>query len=251
MLTSAQHAKFRKDGYLFLPGLLPAALINDLRRESESLLGAGPKRQAWNERACFRRKPFRDLLTDETLISIVRDLVGDDLQLLALDLRIVGPGVGRVDWHRDTSFVCDRTLAVNCAIYLQDTSERLGPLQIVPESHRSEAEPSAPDETLAGGVTLPGPAGSVVIHDAATWHTASPNRTGDRCWMAFPFFGKFWIKRMDHYFTQPLPAALTQSHDPVIRQLVGVELQPGVRSFLGDSAEYNLRGEVGIDFEAA
>ena len=62
-------------------------------------------------------------------------------------------------------------------------------------------------------------------------------------------FGRYWIKRMDNYFTQPLPADLLHTADPMKRQLLGLELRPGVASYHGDSEEYNRsRGEPGIDF---
>jgi len=249
MFTPTQRDQFDETGYLFVPGLVPQDLVRALRSDADAILAASPDRRAWNELACFRRASFRRLLENERLIGGVRDLLGDDMQLLALDLRAVRPGEGRIDWHRDTNFVCDQTLAVNCAIYLQDTDTRLGPLQVAPRTHRSKEVPEGNDLALQETAALSGPAGSVVFHDAATWHTASLNRSAEDCWMAFPFFGRFWIKRMDRYFTQALPASLTRHRDPLIRQLVGVELQPGVRSFLGDSPEYNLRGEAGIDFE--
>ena len=55
---------------------------------------------------------------------------------------------------------------------------------------------------------------------------------------------------MDNYFTQPLPAVLLQTKDPMKRQLLGLELRPGVASYHGDDAGYNRRGEPGIDYPA-
>jgi hypothetical protein len=54
--------------------------------------------------------------------------------------------------------------------------------------------------------------------------------------------------RMDNYFTQPLPADLLHTTDPMKRQLLGLGLQPGVPSYHGDGERCNRRGEAGIDF---
>jgi hypothetical protein len=55
-------------------------------------------------------------------------------------------------------------------------------------------------------------------------------------------------QRMDAHFTQPLPAELAQTTDPMKRQLLGLGLRDGVPSYHGDDPSYNARGEAGIDF---
>jgi hypothetical protein len=64
----------------------------------------------------------------------------------------------------------------------------------------------------------------------------------------FPYFGRYWVKRMDEHFTQPLPADLLLTDDPMKRQLLGLGLRPGVASYHGDDESYNRRGEAGLDF---
>jgi hypothetical protein len=56
---------------------------------------------------------------------------------------------------------------------------------------------------------------------------------------------------MDNYYTQPLPADLLTTTDPMTRQLLGLGLRPGVPSYHGDDESYNRRGEPGIDFPSA
>ena len=64
----------------------------------------------------------------------------------------------------------------------------------------------------------------------------------------FAYFGKYWIKRMDNYYTQPLPPDLLTTDDEMKRQLLGLELRPDVQSYHGDNESYNHRGEPGIDY---
>jgi len=95
---------------------------------------------------------------------------------------------------------------------------------------------------------VPVKAGDAVFFDAGLWHTGSRNSSPDFRLGLFAYFGRYWIKRMDNYFTQPLPAALQQTTDPLKRQLLGMELQEGLSSYHGDDENYNRRDEEGIDF---
>ncbi len=53
---------------------------------------------------------------------------------------------------------------------------------------------------------------------------------------------------MDNFFTQPLPADLLHTDDPMKRQLLGLGLRAGVVSYHGGDENINRRGEPGIDF---
>ena len=125
-------------------------------------------------------------------------------------------------------------------------------MRVVPGSHRWEHSPYRPEaDSLPGEILLPVPAGAAVFHEAGLWHTAGPNRSTVDCWAVFPFFGRYWIKRMDSFFTQPFPQDLLGTKDPMTRQLLGLELRMGVPSYHGDNEGYNLRGDAGIDFPMA
>lgn len=249
MLTSEQKQSFDRNGYLVVEGIVAEGLISAMKNEARLLGERDAGRAAWNERALFRRQPFRQILDVSALVEAASDLLGDDIQLLALDLRVVPAGHGSVEWHRDIDVICNKTLAVNTGIYLQDTDEKIGPLRVIPGSHRWERSPDNPGaDPMLGEVLLPVPAGAAVFHEAGVWHTASPNRSGADCWAVFPFFGRYWIKRMGGHFTQPLPADLLHTADPMKRQLLGLELRATAPNFLGDSASYNLRGDPGVDF---
>src|SRR5260370_6859023 len=99
MLTPTQKQSFEEAGYLVLEGVLRGELLTRVRREAEALsAGEAPEvgRRIWHERALFRRRAFRDVLDVPELIEAARDLIGDDVQLLALDLLLVPPGPGRI-----------------------------------------------------------------------------------------------------------------------------------------------------------
>lgn len=252
MLSRKQKRFFEESGYLVVEGVLQGKLLTAVHRESETLaatVSLSVGRRVWHERALFRRKAFRQVLDAPALIEAAVDLLGKDVQLLAIDLLLVRPKHGGVGWHRDVTFLCNKTLSINTGIYLNDMTEKMGPLRVVPGSQRWEELPAEPQaDPLDGEVRVPVSAGSAVFFDAAIWHTGDRNRSERNRFGLFAYFGKYWIKRMDNYFTQPLPADLLYTTDPMKRQLLGLGLRPGVPSYHGDDENYNRRGEPGIDF---
>ena len=252
MLAQDQLTSFEQSGYLILEGVLQGEQLAALQQESEALAASLPPAEEyhiWHERVLFRRKAFRDVLDAREIIEALAGVLGDDVQLLSMDLLLIGPGHDRRRWHRDVSFVCNKALSVNAGIYLYDMTPQMGPLRIVPGSHRREGGPPAGVDSHAGQIEVPVSAGDVVVFDAGIWHSSGVNHTTQNRFGLFAYFGRYWIKRMDNYFTQPLPADLLHTTDPMKRQLLGLELRPGVASYNGDSEEYNrLRGEPGIDF---
>lgn len=250
MLSEAQKQSFERNGFLVVPDAVPLELLQAIRVEAETMAHAEPPevhRRVWHERALFRRPIFRKILDARCLIESAQDLIGDDVQLLALDLLLVRAGHGNVGWHRDVSFVSNKTLSMNTGIYLQDLTDEIGPLHVWPGSHRQE-DWKPENNHVKDAVKVLAKIGSAVFFDAALWHSASPNASDRDRLSIFPYFGKYWVKRMDNHFIQPLPAELLQTQDPIKRQLLGLGLREGVPSYHGDDPSYNRRGETGMDF---
>lgn len=252
VLTTKQKQEFEENGFLVLEKVLEGQLLQDIQAAAYRLAETDTDKpvRVWHERALFRREPFRRILDLPQLVEAEAALLGDDVQLLALDLLLTRTGQGSIGWHRDVAFVCNKTLSINSGIYLQDMTAAAGPLRVVPGSHRREEGPRH-DSAPSGDIAVPVAAGDAVLFDAGLWHTGSPNRSTAPRLGLFAYFGRYWIKRMDNYFTQPLPAALLHTDDPLKRQLLGLELRPGVPSYHGDDESYNRRGEAGLDFSEA
>src|SRR5262249_19518798 len=123
MVTAAQKQSFEETGYLVVEGVLQGELLEGVRREAAALSASEAPdvgRRVWHERALFRRRAFREVLAIPALIEAARALLGDDVQLLAIDLLLVRPGQGGIGWHRDVTFICNKTLSINTGIYLTD-----------------------------------------------------------------------------------------------------------------------------------
>ena len=254
MLSDADQKQFERDGYFLLKAALQPPLLDDVRREAHALADTAPAdatSRIWHERVLFRRRAFCDVLRTPRLTHAARSLIGNDVQLLAMDLLFTPPGKGAVAWHRDVEFTCNKTLSMNTGVYLYDMNETNGPLRVVPGSHRTDQPPAKPGQAEPREVVVPVSAGDAVFFDAGLLHSGSPNQSGERRLALFPYFGRYFVKRMDGHFTQPLPDNLLNERDPLIRQLLGMGLVAGAMNYHGDSEGYNrTRGEAGIDFPA-
>jgi FPC/CPF motif-containing protein YcgG/ectoine hydroxylase-related dioxygenase (phytanoyl-CoA dioxygenase family) len=248
MISAEQRVHFEKEGYVVVPEILSREVVAGLKLASEELGAAEPGRRSWNERSCFRRTQFARILEANPLTTLAAELIGEDVQLLQLDLLRTRSGDPEPEWHRDVDFVCNKTIAISVAIYFQDSEKGNGPLRIVPATHRLESGPATDSGDLPGQILLPAGTATAIVHDSALWHAATLDGSDIDCWALFPIFGKYWIKRRDAGCRQPPPERIRSLMDPLQRQLLGFDLRPGIQTYLGSDEQYNRRGDAGIDF---
>jgi ectoine hydroxylase-related dioxygenase (phytanoyl-CoA dioxygenase family) len=234
-LATEQHLNqsvdaFPELGYVVIPGLLSAEEADELSRWFDEFSGGvvvGDGRRFLNERDAIQHEGFVRLLLKPRLVEVVRRFIGDDVQLLSYDCAETGPGAGDARrWHIELPFFTDATLTVAAGVYLTDITEAIGPLYIVPGSHlwRREPLPGEREAELDGEVAVTMPGGTAVIFHGALWHSTSANRSDRPRRALFPYFGRYWMKRLDDFFRRPLPAHVIESGDPLVRQLFGLEL---------------------------
>jgi ectoine hydroxylase-related dioxygenase (phytanoyl-CoA dioxygenase family) len=124
-----------RDGYTLVRGALSPDEIGELRAAFDDVW----KRHAGtvDQRQLLTSPPFLQLMEHPRLVDGLSSVFGDQLQLLMYALRHhdAGDALPERDWHRDFSFVCDRTIAVNAIVYLDPTHDT-GPTVAVPGSHR-------------------------------------------------------------------------------------------------------------------
>lgn len=226
-------AEFEKNGYAVLPGLLSSDEAAQAWRTFDSFNLPTGLRNA-NEREVLQHDIFRGVLTKSRLLDAVATVLGDDLQLLAMDSLETAPNNGPrgegsdASWHADFTAFVPATICVNVAIYLQDMNDASGPLRVVPGSHRWGRGPSDGEESAerADAVSVPVQAGTGVMFDAQIWHTGAANRSERPRRGVFTYFGHYWMKRMDEFARSPLPSWITDSDDELLRQLFGLGLRP-------------------------
>jgi ectoine hydroxylase-related dioxygenase (phytanoyl-CoA dioxygenase family) len=223
--------RFDELGYVMLPELLSTGEADELYRAFEALPPGhevGHGRNFYNERMLLQDERFAYVLTKPELVETLRTLIGDDIQVISYDAPVTPPGKGSErGWHIELhGFSSDSLLTVNVGIYLQDITDEIGPLYVIPGSHLWRREPTAeeasPPHPQEVKVTVP--AGTCIVIHGQLWHSASFNRSQTTRRALFAYVGHYWMKRMDEFYDQPLPDYVLRGDDPLLRQLFGLEL---------------------------
>jgi len=223
-------ARFQELGYLVVPDFLSRRNAADLYSRFDSLdmitWEPGMEKTA-NERTLLYDHQFADVVIGTPFMDLLRQTIGDDYQLLAYQALEIGPKSGAArEWHIDFHVLNPLILTVRVAIYLTDMTEEMGPLYVIPGSHRWGREPSAQEREseLEGEIRVTVPAGTAVAFAGQLWHSASRNNSDRPRRALFPYCGHYWMKRLDEYYRVPLPTSISGTNDQPMKQLFGVEL---------------------------
>ncbi|MAR05256.1 MAG: phytanoyl-CoA dioxygenase [Planktomarina sp.] len=136
---------------------------------------------------------FWDILEQSEITSVLKSLLGNNIQLQTSKLNTKAPdGGSSVEWHQDVAFyplTNDSVLAVG--LMLEDVTHENGPLQVIPKSHKGPTldhsndqglfcgaiDPDDPDFDKEKIVTITGKAGDMSIHHGRILHGSAPNRS--------------------------------------------------------------------------
>jgi hypothetical protein len=212
VLTQAQREFYFSEGYLLLPEILPAEWIARLRAATDELVERSrkvskadavwdlePGHSAATPRLRRVSAPvdqhpaYWDYVSQSLVADIVADLVGPDVEFHHSKLNFKwARGGEEVKWHYDIAFWPHTNYSpLTVGTYLYDCGMDQGPLQVLPKSHLIEPMLSQYDENgrwsgclseadvakldLSKAVPLPGPAGSLTLHNCRTLHYSAKN----------------------------------------------------------------------------
>ena len=208
-LSESELARFREDGFLFMPGLFAAGEVAPLRQEMDRIAGLERDEVLRDEHgelrlamAMQRYSPLYDrLLRHPRLLEPARQILGPDLYAHQYKIVAKDP-LGKLDWpwHQDAASWraydgMPAPVAMNYAVFLDDVTEHNGPITLIPGSHSDgilegvdsplpggksplRTLPREALETLVakGGMTAPkGPAGSAIFFSGCLAHASGPN----------------------------------------------------------------------------
>lgn len=232
-------AFFEEEGYLVLPGALPAGRLAPVRRAAdaaEALWRADPARPGVRRPdleqvlGILEYDPlFLDLVEDPAVFPLVRRLVGPDVALLDHDYFLTPPGATIPwAWHHDFDLPGvhhpGSRLFVKVFWVLDDVDPDGGATLVLPRSHRVPGGMALPNvevpEDLPGAVKMDLPAGSAYLINDRTYHSAGNNRTGRTRRLLIFTYGHKWMRMWDEYV--PSPALAARAGTPGRRQLLGL-----------------------------
>jgi len=228
-------ATFWRNGYLVFPGLL-AEEAKTLKKQMDLMMTAASDATAdWNavngggaafvlavdekgetipgrflkvQAAALASESVLEVLGSQQIVERVRELysflgldVPEHVDVFGTKFFPMWPGGVSVNWHQDCHYFGTASpKIISCGLYLEDTDQENGCLQVVPGSHTRDFE-HLPGSGLhaQGEWATPGdgdkivdvvvPAGSVVLFNSRLLHGARQNQHGSRT--RYSLFGHY------------------------------------------------------------
>ncbi len=203
-------ADYDRDGFIAVPGLVPADTVDALREEtvtiatggrgdiigSDLVTGDGQDRLKSILAIHFPHKAspvMRAMLHDEAIVEILTHLIGPDVKAMQSMLFVKNAGKPGQAWHQDEHFIPTRDRSLTGVwIALDDATIENGCMWMHPGSHASgiiwptkahgdprfdgTEESYGWDYPYDGGVPVEVTAGSVVFFNGYTLHRSLDNR---------------------------------------------------------------------------
>ena len=213
ILTQAQRESYFEDGYLLLESIIPMDIVEKLRRTTEEMVdrtrGIAKSDDVWDlepghsaESPRLRRLSapvdhhpyYWEYCSQSLLGDIVADLVGPDVKFHHSKLNFKwAKGGTEVKWHQDIQFWPHTNYSpLTVGTYIYDCGLDQGPLGVIPGSHKGElfhqfdeagnwtgclSDEDLKTVDVSKAVYLPGPAGSLTIHNCRTVHGSKLNES--------------------------------------------------------------------------
>jgi ectoine hydroxylase len=214
VLISEERDFFFDQGYLCLSGIVPGDLLSRMRTASDAAVARTRSLAATNMefslepdhtaeaprpsrlfRASEEDSAFWEFASGSPLVELAADLVGPDVRYREAYINYKCPhGDVPVHWHQDFIFFPHTNRSIITTItYLEDVTPDMGPLMVIPGSHKREIFDHYDNEgTFVGRVldadlpraqpetamSLPGPAGTVIVIDGCMLHSSKRNDSG-------------------------------------------------------------------------
>jgi hypothetical protein len=231
-ITQQQRELYRSEGYMILPGVIPANMLNMLREECSYYLGYYDslmdskgvqtenlshrgKRYFINNRYRLSNRLWQFIFSD-LMAQVANATVGPDAYLFHEQWVVKGAEQGmKFSWHQDSGYVkwydpmTNHQPYVTCWCTLDDVSEENGTVYLLPHS-RGGTRGRIIDHTKEEGSndligytgSDPGdavivPAGSIVAFDSFVFHRSGPNKTDHMRRVYLPQYSAASITRPD------------------------------------------------------
>ena len=198
------------EGYLVIPDALPSGAVEHFRErlaDMDPSVGYGSNSLV---RLFEKGMDFVCLLDNEPVISLMKQLLGQNLPIIALQGHRMFSGNEVLSFHSDEIFlqrpddVSDEVEyppiinVINCHYYLVDVPVEMGPTEIVPGSHKACRRPRPDDGNPPtwrgrGPVTFAVNAGDCVMYSNQAWHRGSPVQSGETRLSVVPSYGRRFV----------------------------------------------------------
>ncbi len=196
-----------------------------------------------------------DQLFNPAALALVRHVVGEEFLLTAYEAHIVRKGGAPMAFHCDQWWLPMPTapdanypragsltrqtirtgaptrakgpiwppVKLNCMFMITDFTEENGGTRLVPGSHLSGVQPDQEVPHTVPTVAAVGPAGTVVIWEGRTWHSAGENRSTEERYGLVSYYGAPQARSLAN-FTLGTKAHVLKDASPELKKLLGFKV---------------------------
>jgi ectoine hydroxylase-related dioxygenase (phytanoyl-CoA dioxygenase family) len=171
---------------------------------------------------------FAFLIGHAPILTRIRAILGNCIQLHSATARITKPGQPDQNWHRDGPWPMDPEGTpyggipgqINCGYMLDDLTMENGPTVIVPGSHRAPFRPPVGHPTFPEEQFMMVKAGGVVMFDGWLYHRGAANQSQSHRRGIFMCYQHAWMKSRES-FNGPRVTKLREEGSPERKLLLG------------------------------
>ena len=245
---SAHIEFYKKNGYTIFPSLFGEAQMNAWREKHEQLYAEFDKKSWFGNMLEYAPKLMWPAVSNPTIVDFAELVMGPFVQLDNLTLSVFHPvpkseAKGKISgWHRDRwgqvprGSIYERPNAINAISYLQELTDEMGPLRVIPGSHRRSLTISPDDRSKPhpDEAVINMKPGDVVITHVNLVHSGTPNTStsGKLRYFFSIYYNLTWLKHTDNHsgpLTQEILGEARSQNDHRSMRLLGVDEQLQVR----------------------
>ena len=172
---------------------------------------------------------FRDLVTHETAMALVRYLIGEDVLLSNFSANVTAPGSGAMGMHADQGYVPapwpPYPMAINVGWALDDFTVANGATRFIPGSHQKDHGPQWGAD-YRDAIPIECGAGSIFVMDARVWHQTGANTSKDQTRAGlFAYYIRAFLRPQWNWDRTLKPDTLSAA-SPLLRTLLGQGRNP-------------------------
>ena len=232
LVTPEQRLQYQTDGYMILPGVIPAEVLTMLREECSYFLGyadssldaRGIESDGITHRGSryfisnkhFLSKRLPDFIFSPLMAEVAQAALGPNVYLFNEQWVVKGPDVGmKFAWHQDSGYVkwadtqTQHQPYLTCWVTLDDVNEDNGTVYILPHGRGGTSETIFDHTKEEGSNDLIGykgddpgdplivPAGSIVAFSSYLFHRSGANTTPNMRRVYLPQYSHEPILRRD------------------------------------------------------
>ncbi len=196
---------FLKWGYLLVENALTPEQVETLRATLDHTFAQSKKQ--FTHQLLEEDDRFSFLLDNPMVLTRMKALLGNCIQLHSATARVTEPGTPDQAWHRDGPWPVDPQGTpygsipgqINCGYYLDELTMENGPVVVVPGSHRAPFKPPAGFPTFPDELFVLAKPGHAVLFDGWLYHRGAANQSQGSRRVCLMCYQNAWMKSREPF----------------------------------------------------